>query len=172
MRRWLASASRLLLSVELGTGDLGTDSQRVSDALRSAASAQGAVVLADIGSSVLTVLAVLAELDPAQNGPVVLADAPFVEGAISRGSGSGQRCASRGRCPGGGRSTTMRSSERASRLVCSPEGRRCTHAQLDGLCQQRTTSRAIRITANGRQADAKSILEVLSLGAVGGTERS
>jgi phosphotransferase system HPr (HPr) family protein len=29
---------------------------------------------------------------------------------------------------------------------------------------------AISLTANGRRADAKSILEVLSLGAVGGTE--
>lgn len=65
------------------SGGLGTDGQRVFEALRCALCTRGAVVLADIGSSVLAVQAAIAELDPAQRASVILADAPFVEGAIA-----------------------------------------------------------------------------------------
>ena len=41
----------------------------------------GVVVLPDLGSAVLTVRAVLEDADPATN--VVMADAPFVEGAVA-----------------------------------------------------------------------------------------
>jgi PTS hybrid protein len=64
-------------------GSLGTDGQRVAHALECAASTGGGVVLADIGSSVLSVLAAVAELCPAQRESVVLADAPFIEGALA-----------------------------------------------------------------------------------------
>jgi PTS hybrid protein len=45
----------------------------------------GAVVLADLGSSLLSVRAALAELSPGQAARIVLADAPLVEGAIAAG---------------------------------------------------------------------------------------
>ena|SRR5436309_15684059 len=62
-------------------GTLGTDGARVAEAIRAADAGAGVVVLADIGSAVLSVRAVLAEgqLD----GAAVLADAPLVEGAIA-----------------------------------------------------------------------------------------
>ena len=43
----------------------------------------GVVVVPDLGSSVLTVRALLAEPDDQTPGQVVLADAPFVEGAVA-----------------------------------------------------------------------------------------
>jgi PTS hybrid protein len=66
-------------------GTLGTDGGRVLDALRAVGSDSGAVVLVDLGSSLLSVRAALAELDTAEAERVVLADAPLVEGAIAAG---------------------------------------------------------------------------------------
>jgi PTS hybrid protein len=65
-------------------GTLGTDGGRVLEALRSVDGA-GAVVLADLGSSLLSVKAALAELGPEDAERIVLADAPLVEGAIAAG---------------------------------------------------------------------------------------
>jgi PTS hybrid protein len=61
-------------------GDLGTDGDRVADAFAAADSGDGAVVLVDIGSAILTVTAVLSE-EPGLN--VALADAPLVEGGVA-----------------------------------------------------------------------------------------
>src|SRR6267154_4108728 len=65
-------------------GTLGTDGGRVLEALRTVNGA-GAVVLADLGSSLLSVRAALAELSPSQAERIVLANAPLVEGAIAAG---------------------------------------------------------------------------------------
>jgi dihydroxyacetone kinase phosphotransfer subunit len=66
-------------------GTLGTDGGRVLDALRSVAGGAGAVVLMDLGSSVLSVRAALEELEPAECEGIAVVDAPFVEGAIAAG---------------------------------------------------------------------------------------
>jgi PTS hybrid protein len=66
-------------------GTLGTDGARVLDALRSAASGAGAVVLMDLGSSVLAVRAALAELGDEERSRLEVADAPLVEGALAAG---------------------------------------------------------------------------------------
>lgn len=66
-------------------GTLGTDGGRVLDALRSVAGGAGAVVLMDLGSSVLSVRAALDELEPAESQGIAVVDAPFVEGAIAAG---------------------------------------------------------------------------------------
>jgi PTS hybrid protein len=65
-------------------GTLGTDGGRVLEALRTV-DGPGAVVLADLGSSLLSVRAALAELDPTEAQRIVLVDAPLVEGAIAAG---------------------------------------------------------------------------------------
>ena len=61
-------------------GNLGTDEDRVRNAIRRADRGSGAVVLADLGSSVLTTRHVL---ESRANGHVRLVDAPFVEGALA-----------------------------------------------------------------------------------------
>lgn len=66
-------------------GSLGTDGARVSRCLRAAARGQGAVVLMDLGSSVLSVRAAIAELAPAEAARLAVVDAPLVEGAIAAG---------------------------------------------------------------------------------------
>ena len=64
-------------------GSLGTDGGKVLDALRNAAAAGGAVVLMDLGSSVLSVRAAQAELSAEELERLVIADAPLVEGTIA-----------------------------------------------------------------------------------------
>jgi dihydroxyacetone kinase phosphotransfer subunit len=64
-------------------GSLGTDGARVLEALRNGAQGGGAVVLMDLGSSVLSVKAAIAELDPEELRHLRVVDAPFVEGTIA-----------------------------------------------------------------------------------------
>jgi PTS hybrid protein len=60
-------------------GSLGTDEGLVRDALRRANQGDGVVVLADLGSAILTIRHIL----DGGNGAVTLADAPIVEGAVA-----------------------------------------------------------------------------------------
>jgi phosphoenolpyruvate---glycerone phosphotransferase subunit DhaM len=62
-------------------GGLGTTGESVWGAIVRADSGEGVVVLADLGSSILTVRHLLEE--GRANGHVRLVDAPFVEGAIA-----------------------------------------------------------------------------------------
>jgi dihydroxyacetone kinase phosphotransfer subunit len=70
-------------------GDLGTDEDRVRTAVRRADSGNGVVVLADLGSSVLTTRHVL---ESRANGHARLIDAPFVEGAVAAAVASSAGC--------------------------------------------------------------------------------
>ncbi len=66
-------------------GSLGTDTDRVLRALRDAAVGAGAVVLMDLGSSVLAVTAALDDLTEEQQAQLAIVDAPLVEGAVAAG---------------------------------------------------------------------------------------
>jgi len=61
-------------------GSLGTSGDAVQAAIDRAEAGDGVVVLADLGSSILTVRHLL---EDAANGQVRLADAPLVEGAVA-----------------------------------------------------------------------------------------
>jgi phosphoenolpyruvate---glycerone phosphotransferase subunit DhaM len=61
-------------------GSLGTSGEIVAGAIERADRGQGVVVLADLGSAVLTVRHLL---EGRTNGHIRLVDAPFVEGAIA-----------------------------------------------------------------------------------------
>ena len=61
-------------------GGLGTSAAKVERAIGAAEAGAGVLVLPDLGSAVLTVRALLADLPEAN---VTLADAPFVEGAVA-----------------------------------------------------------------------------------------
>jgi phosphoenolpyruvate---glycerone phosphotransferase subunit DhaM len=63
-------------------GRLGTSIDKVRNAITAADSGGGVVILPDLGSSVLTVRALLGEDDNLPE-PLAVADAPFVEGAVA-----------------------------------------------------------------------------------------
>jgi PTS hybrid protein len=65
----------------LPEGGLGTSSERIEQAVRAAERGAGVLVLADLGSAVLTVKLLLD--DDASLSGAQLADAPLVEGAVS-----------------------------------------------------------------------------------------
>jgi dihydroxyacetone kinase phosphotransfer subunit len=61
-------------------GGLGTSAAKIAAAVREADSGAGVLVLPDLGSAVLTMLAMLEDMTDVT---VRLADAPFVEGAVA-----------------------------------------------------------------------------------------
>ena len=63
-------------------GGLGTSAAKVHRAVKLADGGAGVVIVPDLGSAVLTVRALLAETGELP-GPVEVADAPFVEGAVA-----------------------------------------------------------------------------------------
>jgi phosphoenolpyruvate---glycerone phosphotransferase subunit DhaM len=63
-------------------GRIGTSIGKIQRAIQLADAGAGVLILPDLGSSVLTVRALLAEPD-ALPGQVAMADAPFVEGAVA-----------------------------------------------------------------------------------------
>ncbi|PBC77401.1 dihydroxyacetone kinase DhaKLM complex PTS-EIIA-like component DhaM [Streptomyces sp. TLI_235] len=73
-----AGLVRVALAAGSADGGLGTSDEKVARALHEADTGAGAVVLADLGSAVLTARLVLTDRPGA-----VLADAPFVEGAVA-----------------------------------------------------------------------------------------
>jgi PTS hybrid protein len=76
-------------------GSLGTDGGRVLEALRAAAAGSGAVVLVDLGSSVLAVKAALNELSEAESDRIAVADAPLIEGAVAAAVAASTGCSPR-----------------------------------------------------------------------------
>jgi phosphoenolpyruvate---glycerone phosphotransferase subunit DhaM len=69
-------------------GRLGTSYTQIVDAIATVDKGSGVLVLADLGSAVLTARTVLADHETRYRGPdrrvgVVLVDAPFVEGAVA-----------------------------------------------------------------------------------------
>jgi PTS hybrid protein len=64
-------------------GRLGTSIDKVAAAIRLADAGDGVLILPDLGSSVLTVRTLLAEDADDLPGPIEVADAPFVEGAVA-----------------------------------------------------------------------------------------
>lgn len=76
------------VAVAGGTDDgrLGTSYGRIAEAITSVDKGSGVLVLADLGSAVLTARAVLADRhaqSPVGEPTVVLSDAPLVEGAVA-----------------------------------------------------------------------------------------
>jgi phosphoenolpyruvate---glycerone phosphotransferase subunit DhaM len=61
-------------------GGLGTNEPLVREAIARAEDGQGVAILADLGSSILTVLLILEDVE---DGATRLADAPLVEGTLA-----------------------------------------------------------------------------------------
>jgi PTS hybrid protein len=78
------SSGIVTIGVAGGTDDgrIGTSIAKVQRAIMLADSGAGVVILPDLGSSVLTVRALLSEPGDLPE-PIAVADAPFVEGAVA-----------------------------------------------------------------------------------------
>lgn len=74
---------RLVAAGGLSDGSVGTDAVRIADAMARADAGSGVVVLADLGSAVLSAATAIDELlDPDQAARVVISRGPIVEGTF------------------------------------------------------------------------------------------
>lgn len=74
---------RIVAAGGLSDGTIGTDAVRISAAIEAADSGDGVVLLADLGSGIISAETALEFLSPAQAGRTKIADAPLVEGAVA-----------------------------------------------------------------------------------------
>jgi len=80
----IAGNARVVPAGGTDDGRLGTSTERIASAIAAADTGDGVLLLPDMGSSVLSALSLLADLDPAHDGKQIrLADAPFIEGAVA-----------------------------------------------------------------------------------------
>ena len=80
----VAGSSLVMAAGGTDDGRLGTSTERITAAIAAADTGDGVLLLPDMGSSVLSALAVLADLGPEPDGlQVRLVDAPFIEGAVA-----------------------------------------------------------------------------------------
>jgi len=86
----IAGSTRVVPAGGTDDGRLGTSTDRIAAAIAVADTGDGVLLIPDLGSSVLSALALLADLDPLATGKqVLIADAPFVEGAVAAGVAAG-----------------------------------------------------------------------------------
>jgi PTS hybrid protein len=80
----IARGARVVPAGGTDDGRLGTSTERIAAAIAAADTGDGVLLIPDLGSSVLSALALMSEIDPHASGKHVrLADAPFVEGAVA-----------------------------------------------------------------------------------------
>ncbi len=80
----IAGGARVVAAGGTDDGRIGTSTDLIASAIRVADQGDGVLLIPDLGSSVLSALAVLADLSGGPFAPrVVIADAPFVEGAVA-----------------------------------------------------------------------------------------
>ncbi|NQX17727.1 dihydroxyacetone kinase phosphoryl donor subunit DhaM [Rathayibacter sp. VKM Ac-2857] len=157
-------------------GGIGTSFERITAALAEADSGDGAVVLCDLGSAIMTAETAVEFLDDEARERVRIADAPLVEGAVAAavaaGTGAaladvlaaaesarGALLAERPSAP-----AEAASVRRTARLV-NPNG---LHARPAADFVTLATRFDARIDVNGK--DATSLLGVMSLGLDRGDE--
>ena len=73
---------RIVPAGGMADGTLGTDAQRIADAIRAADAGAGVLVLADLGSAVLSTRTALELLTAEESARVRLSGGPVVEGAV------------------------------------------------------------------------------------------
>ena len=82
-REMAQDSSGIITAGGLEDGSIGTDAQRIADAILAADSGDGVVILADIGSAIMSAETALELLeDEGKEVNAVIADAPTVEGSI------------------------------------------------------------------------------------------
>ncbi|PJI94450.1 dihydroxyacetone kinase phosphoryl donor subunit DhaM [Luteimicrobium subarcticum] len=168
-------------------GGIGTDFDRVQAAVEGVlAACRGAVLLADLGSAVLTVDSVLELLDDDHRARARLADAPFVEGAVAAAvaaQGGGDVDAVLAAAQGAGASFAGGAASAAEQGPVSGT------TDADAVVLRRTVTLRNPLGLHARPAatlarlaagfdaavtvagvDAASVLELMGLGATGGQE--
>lgn len=169
----MAQGATLIAAGGSEDGGIGTSLERIQAAIADGDAGAGVVVLADLGSAVMTAESAIEFLDPDQAERVRLADAPLVEGGVSaavaaESGGNVAAVLAAAESAGvpwqrasGPADAGQASANRATRTV--------TLTNADGLHTRPAAefvklanTFGVRVTVNGR--DAKSLLGIMSLG--------
>ena len=149
-------------------GGLGTDYDSVVAALRAADAGTGVLVLADLGSAIMTAEAALEQLAADGSGRAVLAEAPIVEGAVAAAVAAqtgadlaAVRTAAETAWGGTRQASVAPEPARYARTatLVNDDG---LHARPAAEFVKLAATFPARVTVNGR--DARSLLAILSLG--------
>jgi len=156
-------------------GGIGTSFDRITAALGEADSGDGAVVLCDLGSAIMTAETALEFLDDDARGRVRLVDAPLVEGAVAAAVAAETGApldevvraaeSARGAAVPAPQEPPAAAGVRRSVVLINPNG---LHARPAAEFVKLATAFDARIDANGK--DATSLLGVMSLGLNRGDE--
>jgi PTS hybrid protein len=79
----IAGPVRVIPAGGTDDGRLGTSADLITAAIAAADSGDGVLLIPDLGSAVLTALTILSDLEPELGKRIVLADVPFIEGAVA-----------------------------------------------------------------------------------------
>ncbi|HAM27308.1 MAG TPA: hypothetical protein DCP11_11595 [Microbacteriaceae bacterium] len=179
----MAATTAIVAAGGTDDGRIGTSFEKVSQAIATADSGAGVVILCDLGSAVLTAETALEFLDDDQKSRVVIADAPLVEGTVAAavaaesGEPLGQVHAA---AESANRlSTTVADSGAAPAAAAGPNGASASarvvlinkdglHARPAAEFVKLASTYDARVTVNG--VDAKSLLRIMSLGLAVGSE--
>lgn len=156
-------------------GGLGTSFEKVMKGVEEADQGEGVVILADLGSAVMTAESVLEFLDDDQRSRVRVADAALVEGSVAAAVAAEA---------GAGLDAVMRAAEEAVPCALAEEGlevgeptasavltltnRTGLHARPAAVLAGRLSQFDAQITING--ADAQSVMALMALGARKGSQ--
>jgi PTS hybrid protein len=181
----MAATTTILGAGGTDDGGIGTSFEKVTEAIASADSGDGVVILCDLGSAVLTAETALEFLDDEVRSRVRIADAPLVEGtvaaAVAAESGeslaavfAAAESANSAHEPQSAPSAPAASGAPAA-AADAPVSEHAVLVNKDGL-HARPAAEFVklastfdaRVTVNG--VDAKSLLRIMSLGLAMGTE--
>ncbi|KHL02800.1 dihydroxyacetone kinase phosphoryl donor subunit DhaM [Sinomonas humi] len=160
-------------------GGVGTSFEKVMKGIAEADHGAGVVVLADLGSAIMTAESVLEFLDDEQRSRVRIADAAIVEGAVAAAvaaeSGAGLDAvvraaeeAVRGAEPEEGAEEAPEVAEPAESAVLTLSNRTGLHARPAAVLAGRLSQLDAEVTING--ADAQSVMALMALGAKKGEQ--
>ena len=171
----MAASVTLVAAGGMDDGGVGTSFAKVMDGVGAADAGEGVVVLADLGSAVMTAESVLEFLDEEQRSRVRLADAALVEGAVAAAVAS---------AAGAGLDAVARAAEEAVPAALAeepPELREPAesaaltlvnplglHARPAAVLAGRLSAFDVEVTVNG--VDGQSVMALMALGAGQGSQ--
>ncbi|WP_022899260.1 dihydroxyacetone kinase phosphoryl donor subunit DhaM [Humibacter albus] len=161
-----------------GSGGLGTDVERVMRAVEGADAGAGVLVLADLGSAVMSAETAIELLGPTWSGRAVVSDGALAEGAVAA-SVRAQTGGTLAQVAEAAHSTSPGAVAAQAEASAGESGtgysRRATLVNPDGLHARPAaefvklaTGLGVKVTVNGK--DARSLLSILSLGLTQGSE--
>ncbi|WP_334170818.1 dihydroxyacetone kinase phosphoryl donor subunit DhaM [Sinomonas sp.] len=171
----MAASVPLVAAGGTDDGGVGTSFEKVMKGIAEADRGAGVVVIADLGSAIMTAESVLEFLDDEQRSRVRIADAALVEGAVAAAvaaeSGAGLDAVVRAAeeaVPGAVPEEAPEVAEPSESAVLTLSNRTGLHARPAAVLAGRLSQLDAEVTING--VDAQSVMALMGLGAKKGEQ--